>query len=76
MQVRMARDLGANEALVKPLSAKKLANRIMRVVDYPRPFIRARDFFGPDRRRKEKPFRGDDRRKMKTEEIRVLHEDA
>jgi len=72
--VRVARDTGANEALVKPLSAEKLAKRILYVVDNPRSFIKSPDFFGPDRRRKEQAFEGDDRRKMQTEAIKEHHE--
>lgn len=73
--VKTARDFGANEALVKPLSAQKLAKRILHVVDYPRPFIKTRDFFGPDRRRREDTFKGDDRRKIKADQIRAFHEE-
>lgn len=73
--VKTARDFGANEALVKPFSAQKLAKRILHVVDYPRPFIKTRDFFGPDRRRKEDTFKGEDRRKIKADQIRAFHEE-
>ena len=72
--VRMARDVGANEALVKPVSAIKMARRILHVVDNPRPYVKAPSFFGPDRRRREGKFKGEDRRKMKAEEIRQNHE--
>lgn len=58
-----ARDLGANETLTKPVSAKSLASRICSVIDNPRQFIKAPGFFGPDRRRKRQPFTGKDRRK-------------
>ncbi|MCB1556358.1 MAG: response regulator [Alphaproteobacteria bacterium] len=68
------RDHGANEALVKPVSAKKLANRILHVIDHPRPFIKAPDFFGPDRRRKVEPYEGDEKRKTSPEELREHHE--
>lgn len=57
-----ARDLGANETLVKPISGNTLASRICSVIDRPRPFIKAPGFFGPDRRRQEMPFTGTDRR--------------
>lgn len=46
-----ARDAGVTEILVKPLSAKALYQRILSIVISPRPFIRTRDYFGPDRRR-------------------------
>lgn len=50
-RVRKARDAGVHEFLAKPISAKSLLARIVRIVDHPRPFIRTDDYFGPDRRR-------------------------
>jgi two-component system, chemotaxis family, chemotaxis protein CheY len=49
--VVMARDAGVTEFLAKPISAKALYQRIVNVVANPRPFIRTKSFFGPDRRR-------------------------
>jgi len=46
-----ARDAGVHEFLCKPLSAKALYERIANVVLHPRPFIHAKSYFGPDRRR-------------------------
>ena len=51
-RVKHARDVGVNEFLAKPLSAKELYQKIVSVIDHPRPFIRTKTFFGPDRRRK------------------------
>ena len=51
-RVKYARDVGVNEFLAKPLSAKELYQKIISVIDHPRPFIRTKTFFGPDRRRK------------------------
>lgn len=56
------RDLGANETLVKPISGTALASRICAVIDNPRPFIKAPNYFGPDRRRQQTPYVGNDRR--------------
>ncbi len=67
-----ARDLGANEILVKPVSGNSLASRICSVIDTPRPFIKIPDYFGPDRRRQELPYLGEDRRIIQTEEIKVV----
>ena len=50
-RVWQARDAGVNEFLVKPLSAKSIYSRIISIIDRPRPFVRTKDFFGPDRRR-------------------------
>ena len=59
----VARDAGVTEFLAKPVSAKSIYNRIVSVIDDPRAFVRADTFSGPDRRRKENPHRGDERRK-------------
>lgn len=64
-----ARDCGANDTLVKPVSAKGLASRICAVIDHPRMFINVPGFFGPDRRRQQIKFVGPDRRKTKPEEV-------
>ena len=48
-----ARDAGINEFLAKPISAKSLYLRFAAIIDNPRPFIRTKKYFGPDRRRQE-----------------------
>ena len=50
-RVTMARDAGVTEFLAKPISAKGLYQRILNVVANPRPFIKTKTYFGPDRRR-------------------------
>lgn len=60
--VMTARDSGINEFLAKPISAKSLLNRIQAVIEKPRQFVRADQYFGPDRRRKLLPHRGSNRR--------------
>lgn len=72
--VKESRDHGANEAMVKPVSAEKLARRILYVIEKPRAFISSPDFFGPDRRRKVEKISGRDRRTAKPEEIEEEHE--
>lgn len=72
--VEESRDNGANETIVKPVSANKLAQRILYVIDKQRPFIACKDFFGPDRRRKTDKFPGDEKRTLKPEEIEEDHE--
>ena len=61
-RVIVARDSGVNEFVVKPISATTLYSRIRTVIDKPRPFVRTKDFFGPDRRRTEQHYLGPDRR--------------
>jgi CheY-like chemotaxis protein len=50
-RVLMARDAGVTEFLAKPISAKALYQRVVTIVVNPRPFIKTRTYFGPDRRR-------------------------
>jgi hypothetical protein len=38
----------------------------------PRPFIAASDFFGPDRRAKERPWRGQDRRTRTPKKMKIV----
>lgn len=61
-----ARDNGINEYVIKPFSAKTIYNRLERIVEFPRNFVAARDFIGPDRRHKSKPPEGiSERRKTR-----------
>jgi two-component system chemotaxis response regulator CheY len=63
-RVVSARDAGITEFLVKPISAKALYERILNVVANPRPFIKTKTYFGPDRRRNVNPnYVGDERRR-------------
>jgi two-component system, chemotaxis family, chemotaxis protein CheY len=50
-RVIAARDAGGTEFLAKPISAIGLYQRILNVVVNPRPFIKSKSYFGPDRRR-------------------------
>lgn len=63
-RVMEARDCGVHEFLAKPISAKKLYSRIRSIIENPRSFVRAGLYFGPDRRRQQKPnYNGAERRK-------------
>ena len=63
-RVISARDAGVTEFLAKPISAKSLYQRILNVVVNPRPFIKTKNYFGPDRRRNTNPnYIGPERRK-------------
>ena len=62
-RVSEARDVGVTEFLSKPVTARGVIERINRVVEHPRSFVRSSDYFGPDRRRREDPtFTGPYRR--------------
>ena len=52
-RVTRARDVGVNEFLAKPISAKGIYARIASCIENPRPFIRTKAYFGPDRRRQD-----------------------
>lgn len=71
-RVVVARDAGATEFLAKPISAKALYERILNIVANPRPFVKTKNYFGPDRRRNANPnYVGPERRKgVKADVIR------
>jgi len=46
-------------------------DKVQLALDAPRPFIAAAGFFGPDRRAKERPWRGEDRRSLSPKKIKV-----
>ncbi len=52
-RVMESRDAGVNEFLAKPISAKSLYQRIVAIIENPRPFIRTESYFGPCRRRRD-----------------------
>ena len=52
-RVLEARDAGVNEFCCKPVTAQELYRKIVAIVDHPRPFIKTKAYFGPDRRRKQ-----------------------
>ena len=69
-RVMAARDSGVTEFLAKPISANALYQRILNVVANPRPFIKTKTYFAPDRRRLANPnYVGVERRKGGKAEI-------
>jgi len=73
--ILQARDAGVNEFLAKPISAKLVYYRIRSMIEHPRPYVRAEEFFGPDRRRRSLPVMGQDRRDV-TQEAAGLERQA
>ncbi len=61
-RVAEARDCGANFIITKPFSAATLLERIVWVSRDGRPFLEVGDYFGPDRRFRETPAPGAERR--------------
>ncbi|HEX5380241.1 MAG TPA: response regulator [Phenylobacterium sp.] len=51
-RLNAARDLGVNEFLTKPVTAKTILQRLAAVIFRPRPFVNYPSYFGPDRRRR------------------------
>ena len=61
--VREARDSGINEFIAKPVSVKTMMQRLMAVIEHPRPFVRTKAYFGPCRRRRaDVGYQGPERR--------------
>lgn len=72
--VSVARECGANETLVKPISGVGLASRICAVIDQARPFVATEDYFGPDRRRKDVEFKGPDKRVISRSQMKLTQD--
>ena len=63
-----ARDAGVHHVLAKPISIQQFYAAVSWLVSNPVPFIQSGEYYGPDRRRKERPFDGDDRRTAASED--------
>ncbi len=62
-RVKIARDAGVTEYLIKPFTADALIKRITHVINNPRRFVVTETYVGPDRRRRQDPkFKGPFRR--------------
>jgi len=68
------RDTGANEILIKPFTAYNISRRLLTIINSPRPFIKSPTYNGPNRRRRNLPFDGPDRRILNQEDIEVKYE--
>lgn len=62
-RVEAARDAGANAFCSKPVTPVEIMKKVAGVIERPLPFVRAGDYVGPDRRRRDENPRGPDRRK-------------
>lgn len=61
-RVKTSRDMGITEFLAKPFTPQGLYNRIVSVIEDQRMYVRSGDYFGPDRRRSDRPYVGLGRR--------------
>ena len=65
-----ARMAGVTEFLAKPLTALGVMHRINEIINNPRPFVRANEYFGPCRRRRiDHDFQGQERRGVTGTEV-------
>ncbi len=74
--VRLARDSGVTEYLAKPMSVMNVASRLLAIIDKPRAFVRAPNYFGPDRRRQTLSYDGEEKRRLGPEDVRVVEDGA
>jgi two-component system, chemotaxis family, chemotaxis protein CheY len=66
-RVVAARDAGVTDFLTKPVNPKNLYEKLLGLVIDQRPFIKTKDYFGPDRRRPNPPlYHGTERRRART----------
>ena len=71
--VEQARDTGAHDFLTCPISPKTVMAKLEAALVAPRPFIKAPEFFGPDRRAAARPaWYGDDRRVRSPRKVQVV----
>jgi two-component system chemotaxis response regulator CheY len=68
-RVNTARDAGVNEFLAKPVSSKAILNRMVSVIEHPRPFVRTKMYFGPCRRRRRDGDYGGPERRADSKDI-------
>jgi two-component system chemotaxis response regulator CheY len=69
--VERERDDGITDVICRPVSPRTIADKLRVALTAPRPFIAAADFFGPDRRAKERPWREQDRRTRAPKKIKL-----
>jgi two-component system chemotaxis response regulator CheY len=62
--LRNACQIGIENFVPKPVDAETLVKRVASTILAPRRFIANRWYFGPDRRRRQLPFEGKDRRRV------------
>lgn len=71
--VEAARDTGATDFLTCPVSPKTVMTKLEAALVNPRPFIKAPEYFGPDRRARQRPvWSGEDRRTRIPRKIKVI----
>lgn len=75
LRVEGSRDAGITEFLVKPFSSRDLCARIVQIIEKPRQFVDAVEFFGPDRRRRDDSEYDGDRKRGDDSNVKRTAED-
>ena len=60
--IAAAREAGITDYLIKPISPKRLYERIDSIIEHPRSFVQTKSYVGPDRRRRKANYSGPERR--------------
>ncbi len=71
VKVREARDAGMTEFVAKPFTIASICSRLISAIERPRQFVQTSTYFGPDRRRRNLPYEGEDRRVLTDESPEV-----
>ena len=61
--VRQGRDRGADYTIAKPVALNSVYRTFVRLIERPRHFVQTPHYFGPNRRHRNRPYHGEDRRK-------------
>jgi two-component system, chemotaxis family, chemotaxis protein CheY len=69
--VEKSRDQGVTDVICRPISPRTIIEKLKAALIAPRPFIAAPSFFGPDRRAKDRAWRGRDRRTIRPKKTRL-----
>lgn len=69
---KQARDAGVNDFLGKPISPQSLLGRIVSVMERRSDYYQSDDYFGPERRLKDRPVDGPERRQVQSSPVSSL----
>ena len=71
--VQKARDQGVNEFLAKPFSSNSVCQRVLEVIDNPRQFVATKQYFGPDRQRRQDDATLSERRVLTEKDANIIY---
>ncbi|WP_374764554.1 response regulator [Yunchengibacter salinarum] len=61
-RITEAREMGVTDMLAKPFTIKHIGEKLISIIERPRQFVHTADYFGPDRRRRQRDHGGPERR--------------